>query len=58
MKYGTWKGKIGENIYFRIPSPKEIAVQWIIDDGNRSAPNRRYVRSINSFNIKKQANEM
>ena len=40
VRYGQWKGKIGENIFFAIDDPRQIVFQWLIDDGNGNRPNR------------------
>ena len=43
MRYGQWKGKIGENLYFNLRDPKLILYQWIIDDSNGNRPNRKSI---------------
>merc|ERR1712110_736756 len=40
VRYGQWKGKIGENIFFSIDDPRQIVYQWLIDDGNGNRPDR------------------
>lgn len=40
VRYGQWKGKIGENIFFSIDDPRQIVYQWVIDDGSSNRPNR------------------
>eukprot|EP00011_Vannellida_sp_DIVA3-517-6-12_P007820 CAMPEP_0114616536 /NCGR_PEP_ID=MMETSP0168-20121206/6736_1 /TAXON_ID=95228 ORGANISM="Vannella sp., Strain DIVA3 517/6/12" /NCGR_SAMPLE_ID=MMETSP0168 /ASSEMBLY_ACC=CAM_ASM_000044 /LENGTH=405 /DNA_ID=CAMNT_0001827651 /DNA_START=26 /DNA_END=1239 /DNA_ORIENTATION=+ len=43
VRYGQWKGKVGENICFNMADPRQILYQWLIDDGNGNRPNRSSV---------------
>lgn len=43
VRYGQWKGKVGENICFNMADPRQILYQWLIDDSNGNRPNRSSV---------------
>jgi len=44
VRYGQWKGKVGENICYALESPYHVVQQWIIDDGNGNRTHRKYAR--------------
>lgn len=45
VRYGQWKGKIGENVCYALEDPRNVVQQWVIDDGQ---PNRPHLKSIMS----------